>query len=246
MQPHPVLKQRYKSEIEKRSYLRDIFNATAHDYDRAVHWGSFGRGNEYRRRAMIRAGMKRGMQVLDVGCGTGLTTEAALKALEGSGSVVAIDPSEGMLKQARKRVPEATFRPGSAANTACDECQFDFLVMGYALRHVEDLDLAFEEYFRVLKPGGKLLLLELTKPENEPLKSFAMKVYLKFLLPSLTWVVSGFDFKAREMMHYYWETIEAVVPPGAIIEAMKRAGFKRVRRKLRYSICSEYVGIKPQ
>lgn len=244
-QPHPILEQHYQNEQEKRAYLKRIFDTTAKHYDRAVSWGSFGMGDDYRCQAMIRAGLQPGMRVLDVGCGTGLTTAAIARAMEGRGEITAVDPSEGMLEQARKRAPMANFHLGSAAATGMADASFDMVIMGYALRHVEGLDVAFAEYTRVLRPGGIVLLLELTKPERAPIRGVAMKLYFKYLLPNLTYLLSGFDREARKMMAYYWETIDAVVPPASILDALRHAGFEGIRRKVRYTICSEYVGRKP-
>src|SRR3954451_4424532 len=79
--PHPVLSEYYDSAADKRAYLTSIFDETAADYDRVEKWFSMGSGRWYRRQALLRGGLKRGMRVLDVAVGTGLVAREALAIL---------------------------------------------------------------------------------------------------------------------------------------------------------------------
>ena len=115
---------------------------------------------------------------------------------------------------------------------------FEFLSMGYALRHVGDLVTTFKEYRRTLKPGGKLLLLEITRPRTAPARFLAW-IYFGLILPTLSFLITG-SRDAREMMSYYWETIDACVPPETILEALEKAGFKNVNPRVEMGIFSEY------
>src|ERR1700676_2128697 len=97
------------------------------------------------------------------------------------------------------------------------ENSFDFLTMGYALRHVTSLGDTFREYRRVLKPGGKLLILEVTKPTGR-FGAFSFDLYFGKIYPFLTQLFTR-SRAARDMMVYYWETMDACVPPAAVLEA---------------------------
>ncbi|MBL1293239.1 MAG: class I SAM-dependent methyltransferase [Thiotrichales bacterium] len=119
---------------------------------------------------------------------------------------------------------------------------FDFITMGYALRHVTDLNLLFSEYHRVLKPGGKILLLEITQPQH-PFRRAMVKLYLKRVIPTITLVFLG-SAKAQRLMQYYWETIENCVPPKTILSPMELTGLSTVNRYVEQGIFSEYTGIK--
>ena len=123
-----------------------------------------------------------------------------------------------------------------------DQC-FDLLSMGYALRHVADVDAAFLEYLRVLKPGGRILLLEITRPSSRPGYLLA-RFYLKYLVPLIT-LVGTRSREAARLMEYYWETIEQCVPPDAILGALRRAGFVEVERESTGGLLSEYVARRP-
>lgn len=236
-QPHELIQTRYTTEAGKQQYLRNLFNQGARHYDRIGSLGSFGTGHWYRKRALLRAGLRPGMKVLDVACGTGAVTRAILNVLAGEGSVVGLDPSTGMLAEARAKVG-AHFVQGQAEDLPFPEASFDFLSMGYALRHVMDLDRAFAEYRRVLKPGGRVLLLEITRPKRR-FGFLLARFYFRDCLP-LFMRLLGSSRTAREMVAYYWETIEACVPPESILTALKSTGFSDVTRHVEAGLFSEY------
>ncbi len=235
--PHDPILTRYKSAEEKRGYVRDLFDRGAAHYDRIGTISFFGTGHAYRKRALRMAGLSEGMNVVDVACGTGAVTRAILEVVGKKGSVVGVDPSSGMLVEAKKYT-DAAFKIGRAEALPADDNQYEFLSMGYALRHVEDLLVSFEEYLRVLKPGGKLLILEISRPKSK-FGQFFTKLYFRYFVPFISRVATGSN-DAREMMTYYWETIGACVPPEAIVDALKKAGFEHADRRVQFGIFSEF------
>ena len=205
MQPHPLLTEHYRSAEEKQQYLRKVFDQSAPHYEGIVRWGSFGSGEWYRRQALVRSGLRRGMRVLDVASGTGSTARAAVALLDKESDVVCLDPSSGMLREARKRLVAPCIQ-GGADHLPFRDATFNFLVMGYALRHVESLEGTFAEYFRVLKPGGQVLILEITKPNNR-LGQSLMRFYFRDVMPWLTHRFTR-SREAGQMVRYYWDTID--------------------------------------
>lgn len=239
--PHPVLKNYYKNEEERKERVKTLFNTSAVHYDWITDVMSFGSGRWYRQQALLRAGLKKGDQLVDVGAGTGVVSWLAQQIVGDEGQVVALDPSSGMLGEAVKLgVTHVTQGFGEALPFR--ENQFDMLTMGYALRHVEDLRDAFSEYFRVLDNGGKVLILEISRPRGKVLHFF-LKIYLKYLVPLVTRLFRR-SRDAQVLMQYYWDTIENCVDPDVIQSELKSAGFKNVKRHVVMGIFSEYSGEK--
>ena len=240
--PHPPLPDYYTDADKRRGFVKDIFNHTAPDYDRVERMLAFGSGPWYRRRALTRAGLVAGMQVLDVATGTGLMAREATRIAGDSGRVIGLDPSVGMLTEAKRRLALQAIL-GRAEQLPVGDDRFDLLSMGYALRHVSDLHSTFREYFRVLKPGGRACLLEITRPRGR-LALLLLRLYMKGIVPALTRLLTRRPETAR-LMEYYWDTIAACVPPEAILAALTRAGFTDVQRHTELGIFTEYVGTKP-
>jgi demethylmenaquinone methyltransferase/2-methoxy-6-polyprenyl-1,4-benzoquinol methylase len=241
MLPHPVIKTRFETEAQKADFVNRLFDRGAQYYDGIVSWGFLGSGSGYRRWALCRHGLSPGQRLLDVGCGTGLVALEAVKILGTAENITCLDPSAGMLSVAKLKL-NARFIQGGAEKIPLPDDSFDFLTMGYALRHVASLDQAFHEYHRVLARGGKVLILEITKPSNR-VGATVLKAYFKSVYPWLTCMFTGSE-AARDLVKYYWETIEACVRPKLILESLSKAGFRQVKRDSRFGVLSEYSAVK--
>jgi demethylmenaquinone methyltransferase / 2-methoxy-6-polyprenyl-1,4-benzoquinol methylase len=241
LRPHPLLTQHYADEPSRRRQVQSWFDESATDYDWISQAMSLGSGSFYRRQALLRAGLAPGMQALDVACGTGAVIRSVQEIVGPSGRALGLDPSTGMLLQARRHTVHHLVR-GVAEALPFPTGRFDFLSMGYALRHVADLRATFQEYHRVLAPGGRLLILEVTTPRSR-LAFRLLAFYMGRIVPLLARLGRG-GRTSRDLMRYYWETIEACVPPPVILEALHEAGFTQVERRAEMSIFSEYVAVR--
>jgi demethylmenaquinone methyltransferase / 2-methoxy-6-polyprenyl-1,4-benzoquinol methylase len=241
--PHPPLHKYYPQESDRGRWVTQIFDRTATDYDRIERVMALGSGSLYRRKALLRAGLEPGMRVLDIGVGTGLTARQAAHLVGESGRVTGIDPSIGMMQSAK--VPAGVeLLLGSAENIPASSETADFLCMGYALRHIADLALAFGEFFRVLKPGGRICLMEITRPPGRVSRA-VLKAYMHRIVPFLAGVL-GANHESPELMRYYWDTIDACVAPSEILAAIHEAGFVDAYRHAEMGIFSEYCARKPK
>jgi demethylmenaquinone methyltransferase / 2-methoxy-6-polyprenyl-1,4-benzoquinol methylase len=240
--PHPVLSEYYPSEDQRRQRVDQMFDNSAEHYDWINSVMSFGSGERYRQQVLTKIGIESGMRVLDAGSGTGVVAKLAQDMVGDSGLVVALDPSKGMLGEAKKRGVQRAAQ-GLGEKLPFVDNQFDRVTMSYALRHVVDLRSLFEEYLRVLKPGGKLLILEITKPSSS-IGSFMLNAYMKSVVPTLTRIFRR-SADAQELMRYYWDTIEHCVPPTTILETMEAAGLLNTHRDVTFGTFSEYSAIKP-
>jgi demethylmenaquinone methyltransferase / 2-methoxy-6-polyprenyl-1,4-benzoquinol methylase len=244
--PHQPITAYYATEADRAGFVREMFDTTAEDYDRMETILGLGTGPWYRGQALERAGLKPGMRVVDVGTGTGLVARGAARITGDASLVVGVDPSPGMLASAR--LPEGVkLVEGRAEAIPYPGASFDFLSMGYALRHISDLSVAFREFHRVMKPGAKLCLLEITCPEKA-WSRFLLKIYMKGLVPLLAFVFAR-KKNTRLLWRYYWDTIEACVPPEQVVATLEAAGFVNARRHIDakgMSIFAEYQATKPE
>ena len=240
--PHPVLQRYYSSEAERQSFVGALFDGAAKHYNRIGHMLDLGSGPWYRRCALRRAGLRPGMWLLDVATGTGLVARGAVDILGEPGRVIGVDPSHGMLREARKALAGPLVHGRAEALPFRDDL-FDMLSMGFALRHVADLEVAFREYRRVLRPGGCLLLLEVSRPSS-PVSRRLVQVHLQRVLPLLARISTRSE-PPQLLMRYYWDTIDRCVPPATILETMRRAGFADIERRGFFGFLNEYVAAKP-
>jgi len=239
--PHIPLTDYYQTEQDRQAYLRKIFDDTAVDYDRIEAMLAWGTGSHYRRQALIRGGLKAGMKVLDVGVGTGLVAAQACMLVGNPALVTGVDPSPGMM--AAGKLPQTmVLIEGRAESLPFPNNHFDFLCMGYALRHISDLSIAFAEFERVLKPGGRLCILEITQAQSR-MGQWLLKNYMRGVIPLLTRLVSR-QKNTTTIWRYFWDSIEACVPPDQVVATLSATGLTQVKRHLEIGIFSEYQAIK--
>jgi len=222
----------FGDERSRRGFVDGLFDSTARDYDFIELLLGLYSGARYRRDALRRAGLKPGMRVLDIATGTGLVAREALAL---GGAVTGIDPSAGMIDEAR-RISFPLVRGLGEKLPFRDTC-FDFVCMGFALRHVADIQGLFEEMRRVLTPGGTICVLEITRPPNRFVAA-PLRVYMTRIVPAIA-RAAGRD--ASALMQFYWDTIDACMPPDAILATLERAGFHSPARNVVLGMFSEYV-----
>jgi demethylmenaquinone methyltransferase / 2-methoxy-6-polyprenyl-1,4-benzoquinol methylase len=242
LRPHPVLPAYYADARERPAFVRSLFNQTATHYDRINTMLSLGSGGWYRRRTLRQAGLRPGQRVLDVAIGTGLVAREASRIVGDKNSVIGLDLSESMLDEARRSLGIPLIQ-GLAEQLPVAADSIDFLSMGYAVRHVADLDATFREFLRVLRPGGTVLLLEISRPEG-PWHRAVAGLYLGRFIPLLCrWTTAARE--TETLMRYYWETIERCVAPEIIIQALRDTGFRDVGCHTQFGLFRAYVARKP-
>jgi len=239
--PLPAMPAYYADPEDQRRFTRRLFDASAADYDRADRLLAFGSGAWYRRQALLRHGLAPGMRVVDVAMGTGLVAREALRIVGAGGSVVGVDPSVGMMSRAA--LPGLGRVRGRAEALPFADAAFDFLCLGYALRHLADLEGVFREFRRVLRPGGGLLVLELTRPAGRVAASL-LRAYLRDVVPALTRLMAS-SKDTPVLYRYYWDSIEACVPPARILATLASTGFARPAHQAQLGIFSEFSAVAP-
>jgi demethylmenaquinone methyltransferase/2-methoxy-6-polyprenyl-1,4-benzoquinol methylase len=240
--PHPTLRDYYAEAGQRDGFVRRLFDDTAPQYDRINRVFSLGTGAWYRRQCLRRAGLQPGARVLDVAVGTGLVAREAARVTGDPAAVIGLDPSAAMLAEARRGLSLPLIQ-GRAESLPLPDASIDFISMGYALRHVADLSVAFAEFHRVLRPGGTVLLLEISRPDS-PRAYRAAKFYLGRVVPALCRLTAPRG-RAGTLMQYYWDTIEACVPAETILHHLGASGFEEVRCETSIGIFKSYSARRP-
>jgi demethylmenaquinone methyltransferase / 2-methoxy-6-polyprenyl-1,4-benzoquinol methylase len=184
--------------------------------------------------------------ILDLGTGTGDLTFAAAKAVQGNGRFVGLDFSLRMLRLAQEkkstvaREDKIFFVLGSALSAPFRDAAFDGIMTAFVLRNVSDLSLFFAHAFRLLKPGGKFVSLDMFPPP----KGWFAALYSLYFYRWVPWI-GGLLARDRDAYAYLSKSVRGFHPPETIASAIERAGFERVtvRRFLRGAVCL-HVGEK--
>lgn len=231
--------------MAKKEGIRTLFNNIAPDYDKLNHILSLNIDKGWRKKAVRRlADVKTPLKVLDVACGTGdFTIEIARNVADGS-KVTGIDISEGMLAVGREKVKKAgldiDMLVGDCEALPYEDNTFDRISVGFGVRNFEHLELGLSEMHRVLVPGGKLVILELSVPSNAFVR-WCYKLYFLKVLPAIGGMVSG----ERSAYEYLPASVLRFPAPDKFMAIMKNAGFAAVEHTaLTLGICRMYIGKK--
>jgi demethylmenaquinone methyltransferase / 2-methoxy-6-polyprenyl-1,4-benzoquinol methylase len=212
--------------------VRAMFDRIAPVYDamnRAITMGLDGRW----RRLAAASVVQPGDRVLDAACGTG---DLAIAAREAGGQVTGLDFSGRMLERARRKSDAITWVQGDVLALPFEEASFDAATIGFGIRNVEDLDAGLSELARVVRPGGRLAVLELTRPKGV-LRPF-FRLWFDLLIPLTGKVLPG-----GAAYSYLPASVRRFPGPDDLADALRRAGFADVGyRLLAGGIVSLHVG----
>ena len=235
----------YGSKGKKAEQVERMFDHIAPAYDRLNHLMSLGIDRSWRKKAIRWLRPFAPQKMLDVATGTGDFALLACRLLRPQ-SLTGIDISEGMMQVGRQKAADAGwadhihFQREDCEALSFADASFDAVTSAFGVRNFEHLDKCLSEMCRVLRPGGHLVILELSTPERFPMKQL-FSLYSKVAMPVIGRSISH-DNSAYT---YLPESIRAF-PQGEVMqESIRRAGFSEVRfRRLTFGVCTLYMATK--
>ena len=215
-----------------------MFDGVARRYDLLNDLLSLGRTKAWRKVATSTIAPKPGMRILDIAAGTGSSSRPLADA---GADVIPLDFSKGMLDAGRKRHPDLQFMQGDALALSFKENEFDVTTISFGLRNTADTSKALKESFRVLKSGGRIVIVEFSQPTNRLFRF----IYLRYLMRALPTVARKVSSNPDAYV-YLAESILAWPNQNGLADLIKAAGFGNVQWKnLTFGIVAIHTGVKP-
>lgn len=229
------------TRADKPERVRSMFAAIAGSYDLNNRVHSFGRDQAWRRAAVRLAGVKPGERVLDCACGTGDLTLAFAKTQ--AAEIVGTDFTQEMLDLAGRKTsdPRVTYQQADAMNLPFEDASFDVVSIAFGIRNVADPSKAIAEFFRVLKPGGRVVILEFDEPRN-PIIRLGSDVFTKGVMPITATLIARDRSGAYR---YLPKSVETFMKREDMQRALTSAGFTElIAKPLTFGVCVCHVGLK--
>ena len=232
-------------EGSKQEQIRRMFDKIAPSYDRLNHALSLGIDRRWRRTAVDALGIHQPQQILDIATGTGDFALLLAKRIKPQ-HIVGADISEGMMAVGREKVKEEglqnviSFQYEDCMQLSFPDGSFDAVTSSYGVRNFQTLDKGLQEMQRVLRPGGHLLIVELTPPPSFPMKQLFW-LYAHVVMPLLGRLISHDD----SAYTYLPASMEAFPQPEQMEGILRKAGFTEVQwRRFTFGISTMYLATK--
>lgn len=233
----------FQNYAEKEAYVQEVFSSIAKHYDLMNTLLSFNQDSKWRRFAVNQLNLSEGMQIVDVACGTGMLTRVALEQVKDL-QVCGLDFSPEMLGEGERRLgrlgllDRVNLIEGDAMALPYGDNQFDGAMSAFALRNVPSIEEALSEMKRVVKPGGRVVTLELAKPSMMGFKQLYY-VYFNYILPIL-------GKMSRDNSSYAWlpESLKAYPHQKDVLAIFEKVGFESTTYyELTGGIVAVHVGV---
>lgn len=230
--------------MPKKEKIQEMFDSVAPSYDRLNHIMSLGIDRIWRRKALREIVDGSQQRILDVACGTGDSSIAIAKAAGSGTRVTGVDISEGMMSLVMRKASHEGVHDrikllkADAEALPFPDGNFHRVTCAFGIRNFEHKDIALQEFLRVLAPGGKAVILELSLPDNKRLRKL-YDLYFMHILPFVGGLISG----NKEAYKYLPASVHAFPAPPVFCNMMRDAGFSNVHfRTFTLGLCRLYIG----
>lgn len=235
----------YNNEEQKGTQVERMFDSIARSYDRLNHTLSFGIDKGWRRKGIAFLRPFSPKTILDIATGTGDLAISMCGKLKPD-HIIGADISVGMMAVGQQKVANAgyteriSFEQQDCTALTYDDNSFDAVTAAFGVRNFENIEQGIAEMYRVLKPGGHLMILELSTPEHFPMRQL-FSIYSKTVIPFIGQLLSK-----EKVAYSYLPASIKVVPQGKVMtDLLSRQGFKDTQAQtLTFGICSLYTGSK--
>ncbi len=231
-------------EGSKKEQVAKMFNNIAPKYDFLNHTLSMGIDIIWRKKAVKILKQSNPQKVLDIACGTGDFTIENINS--GADEVIGLDISEGMVNVGIEKIKrkglsgKISLEVGDSEKINFEDETFDGITVGFGVRNFENLERGLREMYRVLKPSGKVIILEFSKPKKFPVKQLYF-FYFKYLLPKIGRLIS----RDKTAYTYLPDSVNAFPDGERFTDILRKAGFKETNIvACTFGIASIYVGTK--
>ena len=228
--------------MQTENRIQTIFNSISDDYDQMNDIISFNQHTIWRNRTNKEIFVKPGHQILDLCCGTGDWTIQL--AAHSEADITGLDFSENMLKVAAEKtagINNITLVQGDATELPYDNDLFDIITIGFGLRNLPDYNKAIEEFYRVLKPGGQLVILETSNPENS-LINFGFNIYFGKIMPFLGQKIAG----SGQEYTWLYESTSSFLSKAELKSMMHTNGYINIKViPHTFGTAATHIGYKP-
>lgn len=235
----------YESSDNKGAQVERMFDSIAENYDTLNHTLSMGIDRGWRKKGLKALSDIAPRTILDIATGTGDLAIEAYDILKPD-SILGIDISEGMMQVARQKVAKAglteniSFEKQDCMALDIADNTFDAAIVAFGVRNFENLDKGLQEILRVLKPNGKLMILELSTPNAFPMRQ-GYWLYSRLFIPTVGRLIS----KDKTAYSYLPKSIEAFIQGKEMVNTLTKNGFREARYKTyTFGVCSMYLGTK--
>ncbi|EOR96233.1 2-heptaprenyl-1,4-naphthoquinone methyltransferase [Arcticibacter svalbardensis MN12-7] len=229
----------------KKEQVADMFNNISSTYDFLNHFMSLGIDILWRKKAIRELEKSKPQLILDVATGTGDFAFEALNMLKPE-KIIGVDISAGMLEVAEKKIQKRGLsskfevRLGDSEKLLFEDNTFDAVTVAFGVRNYENLEKGLSDMLRVLKPGGKIVILEFSKPQNFPIKQL-----YHFYFNSVTPAIGKIFSKDNSAYKYLPESVAAFPDGKNFLQLLHKVGFKETKyQPLTFGISSIYTGVK--
>ena len=233
--------------MAKKEFVREMFDGIAADYDRLNHIMSLDVDKSWRRKALKQIIGPEVRDILDLACGTGDFSVAIARKMPVGAHVTGVDLSEGMLAVMKEKVAaeglqeKISIRQGDGEELPFADGSFDRVTIAFGIRNFENREKGLREMLRVLRPGGRVAILELSVPQNAFFR-WCYNLYFLHILPLIGGKVSG----DKAAYRYLPASVLHFPGPREFMETLRECGFSEVEHKaMTFGICRLYSGTRP-